>query len=267
MEVRTTHRDLALQHRFWAHVHSSIAYALALLMAAALIMHLYPLELLAGHGAFFEGGDAATNVAGWLFFRQDTWHFPMLKTDWLSYPEGTSVVFTDSIPLLVLPLKLIAGVLPANFHYFGLWNAASHLLQTTGAVLLIPSLGVRHLPDSMLTTAFALCWLALTLRFGHDVFLEHRRRYDLPQIEQVARWAGLEGTLGTYYFGAVFPIAVATRLAGRLRGQDQQQPRSQLKTHHPLVNAVLATLSSLELPMRRYNRLAGLTAFCLARKP
>lgn len=102
---------------------------------------------------------------------------------------------------------------------------------------------------------------------GHDVFLEHRRRYDLPQIEQVARRAGLEVTLGTYYFGAVFPIAVATRLAGRLMGQDQQQPRSQLKIHHPLVNAVLATLSSLELPLLRHNRLAGLTAFCLARKP
>jgi hypothetical protein len=160
-----------IEQRLWKDTHAGITYALALLMAAGLVTHLYPLEFLAGYGGFFEGGDAATNVAGWLFYRQDTWHFPLLKTDWLSYPEGTSIAFTDSIPLLALPLKLLADVLPENFHYFGLWHALCYVLQATGAVFLIRSLGIRHLPGAILASAFALCWPALTFRFGHAALM------------------------------------------------------------------------------------------------
>jgi SAM-dependent methyltransferase len=100
---------------------------------------------------------------------------------------------------------------------------------------------------------------------GHDVFLEHRRRYTLEQIEGLARQAGLTVEHGAYYFGAVFPIAAITRLVGNLFGKGAEQPRSQLKLHHPVVNEALAALCSAELPLMGYNRLAGLTAFCLAR--
>lgn len=171
MECRTTHHGLTLQRRIWADVHGLWAYTLACLTALALVGSLYPVTFLLGQGAFFEGGDASTNVAGWLFYRQDSWHFPLLKTTALGYPEGTSIAFTDSIPLLALPLKLFAQTLPENFHYFGLWHALSYLLQAGGAVFLIRSLGVRHLPGTMLAVAFALCWPAFTFRFGHTALM------------------------------------------------------------------------------------------------
>lgn len=101
----------------------------------------------------------------------------------------------------------------------------------------------------------------------HDVFLEHHRRYRLPQIESVARRAGLEVLKGSYFFGAVFPIAATLRLLERHRGTRDHQPASQLKRHSRMVNATLAGLSTLELPLLPFNRCAGLTAFCLARKP
>jgi SAM-dependent methyltransferase len=100
----------------------------------------------------------------------------------------------------------------------------------------------------------------------HDVFLEHKRRYRLSQIEEVAEQAGLSVKQGIYFFGAVFPIAAPIRLVSKVLRKDQK-PRSQLALHHPLVNGTLAALSRLELPFIRYNRLAGLTAFCLAEKP
>lgn len=99
---------------------------------------------------------------------------------------------------------------------------------------------------------------------GHDVFLEHKRRYKLSQIESVAELAGLTVKQGAYYFGAVFPIAVIIRMLGKLFCKNLQQPRSQLKQHHAEVNEMLAALSYVELPLIKYNRLAGLTAFCLA---
>lgn len=101
----------------------------------------------------------------------------------------------------------------------------------------------------------------------HDIFLEHKRRYRLHEIEAVAQKAGLEVLRGSYYFGAVFPIAASLRLLERGRGHAERQPRSQLKRHSPMVNAMLNALSAVELPALAFNRFAGLTAFCLARKP
>ncbi|MET0776894.1 MAG: methyltransferase domain-containing protein [Pseudomonas mandelii] len=119
----------------------------------------------------------------------------------------------------------------------------------------VPS-GSRFL---MTVPAFQFLWS------GHDDFLEHKRRYTLAQLETVARDAGLNVKQGAYYFGLVFPIAATLRLLPK--GAQPSPPRSQLKQHHPLVNTVLKTLCSVELPFMGANRLAGLTVFVLAQKP
>lgn len=99
----------------------------------------------------------------------------------------------------------------------------------------------------------------------HDIFLEHKRRYRLNEIEDVVKRAGLTVKHSAYYFGAVFPLAATMRLAGNMidRG-GRQKAQSQLKKHHPLVNEILATMSHMELKLMNHNRLAGLTVFCLA---
>lgn len=109
--------------------------------------------------------------------------------------------------------------------------------------------------------AFQFLWSA------HDVFLEHKRRYRLNQIEDLVKQAGLTVKTGAYYFGAVFPIAASLRLASRLATKGRQQPQSQLSRHHPIVNGLLAAISGAELPFLTHNRLGGLSIFCVARKP
>ncbi|MCF4997621.1 methyltransferase domain-containing protein [Pseudomonas syringae] len=111
----------------------------------------------------------------------------------------------------------------------------------------------------MTVPAFQFMWS------GHDDFLEHKRRYTLAQFETLARDAGLTVSKGTYYFGAVFPIAAVLRLLPQ--GTQTRQPHSQLKRHHPLVNSLLKTMCRLELPLMGLNRLAGLSVFVLAQKP
>jgi len=98
---------------------------------------------------------------------------------------------------------------------------------------------------------------------GHDLFLEHKRRYRLGEIEAVLREAGLHVVLGAYYFGAIFPLAAAARLATR----GDATPRSSLRKHGPITNALLTAVCAAELPLFQVNRLAGLSAFVLARKP
>jgi 2-polyprenyl-3-methyl-5-hydroxy-6-metoxy-1,4-benzoquinol methylase len=98
---------------------------------------------------------------------------------------------------------------------------------------------------------------------GHDVFLEHKRRYRLGEIENAMRDAGLQIAKGAYYFGLVFPLAAAVRLATR----GATQPKSSLKKHGAVTNALLTAICAAELPLFPANRLAGLSAFVLAKKP
>lgn len=109
--------------------------------------------------------------------------------------------------------------------------------------------------------AFQLLWS------DHDVFLEHKRRYRLNQIEDVARKSGLIVESGAYYFGFTFPIAAIIRIIKNIFRNPKQQPKSELTQHHPLINGALATLSDLELGFLPHNRVLGLTAFCVAVKP
>lgn len=98
---------------------------------------------------------------------------------------------------------------------------------------------------------------------GHDVFLEHKRRYTLAEIETTMRAAGLTIVKGAYFFGLIFPLAAAVRLATR----SDTRPRSSLSKQGTLANGMLATVCAAELPLFPLNRLAGLSAFVLAKKP
>lgn len=109
--------------------------------------------------------------------------------------------------------------------------------------------------------AFSFLWS------GHDVFLEHKRRYSLPEVEGVVNRAGLSVESSSYYYGLIFPLAATTRLISRLFSQQNNYPRSQLKKHHTIINEILAYICSVDLLMLSRNRLAGLTVFCLAQKP
>jgi len=94
----------------------------------------------------------------------------------------------------------------------------------------------------------------MSLWSGHDVFLGHKRRYRLGQLERLASSAGVHVDGGYYVFGAIFPAVWAAR---KLRGS---KPGSDLKPPPPLLGPVLEAVCGLELPMRRLNRLFGLTA-------
>ena len=101
----------------------------------------------------------------------------------------------------------------------------------------------------------------------HDVFLEHHRRYTLRQIEAVCRTAGLEVTTGCYFYGLVLPLAALQRLLARARKPSGAPARSQMRQYGALLNTALWLACACELPWFRLNRVAGLTAFVLARKP
>ena len=100
---------------------------------------------------------------------------------------------------------------------------------------------------------------------GHDVYLEHFRRYRLGQIKAVAKSAGLEIQQSHYFFGALFPVAAALRMKDRLFRTDT--PSSAMRQHGRLTNALAYRICQTEVPFSRANRIAGLSAVILANKP
>jgi trans-aconitate methyltransferase len=115
---------------------------------------------------------------------------------------------------------------------------------------------------TFLVTVPAFQWLWSS----HDVFLEHRRRYHVAQLEATVARAGLQVVRCSYYFGFVLPIAAALRLAERLAGGNKT-PRSQLALHSRPVDQMLRLLCRAEIRLLNRNRLGGLSVFCLAVKP
>jgi SAM-dependent methyltransferase len=103
---------------------------------------------------------------------------------------------------------------------------------------------------------------------GHDVFLEHKRRYSLASLHRAIDRAGLEVIRSQYFFCALLPAICVARLWGRLRlASSGFAPHSDLRLHGRWTNALLTHIHRVERhTLFRYNRWAGLTAFCLAKK-
>jgi Methyltransferase domain len=101
---------------------------------------------------------------------------------------------------------------------------------------------------------------------GHDVFLEHRRRYTRTTIETVVRSANLQVVTSRYFFGILFPIVAGLRRHDQRRLKSGEIiAQSALKKHSRSVNTVLTLIHDVErIVLFPFNRFAGLTVFCLA---
>lgn len=84
--------------------------------------------------------DTAQHFIGWEFFRADSTGGIV---NGLAYPEGLPITFTDAIPLLAFPFNWLAGVLPENFQYFGLWALSCYILMGGLAAMLVRKIWVK----------------------------------------------------------------------------------------------------------------------------
>lgn len=124
------------------------------------------------HIDWLMGGDLGTHFMGWHFYRQEPWHFPLGVVEGYGHPVGTSVAYTDSIPLLAIPLKLFDNFLPMPFQYFGPWLAACFVLQGVFGALLMSRL-TRDPGCQLAGAAFFVTWPALSIRMGHPALCAH----------------------------------------------------------------------------------------------
>lgn len=119
------------------------------------------------------GGDLKQHYAGWEFYRHTDWTFPIGMISELAYPFGLPVTYMDSIPLVAIPLKLISGVLPEQFQYFGLWGLACYILQGGFAALIMRRFTKNALVALLASVMFVLSPLVMMRMFGHTALASH----------------------------------------------------------------------------------------------
>ena len=118
-------------------------------------------------------GDPAQHYLGFAFFRHGGWGWPLGAVPDLGAPLGTTLVFSDSIPLLAIPFKLLSAGLPADFQYFGFWMLLCHVLHGAFAERLLARLGVDG-PGRLAAVLLLLTSPALALRaYGHESLMAH----------------------------------------------------------------------------------------------
>ena len=103
---------------------------------------------------------------------------------------------------------------------------------------------------------------------GHDVFLEHYRRYTIEMMEKAIVEAGLEPINSKYFFGSLFPAVAAVRLTKRALFDQDLEAKSELKIYPDWLNKTLVAIHDVErMSLFNINKLLGLSVFCLCEKP
>ena len=82
-----------------------------------------------GNIAWLCHGDPVQHFLGWHYFRAQDWSFPIGLNPNFGLELSNAIVYTDSTPLLAIPLKLFSSFFPAVFQYTGFWLLACFILQ------------------------------------------------------------------------------------------------------------------------------------------
>ena len=120
---------------------SARLFWLGALLGAAVFLLVYGLAPLdVANDAFCRGGyiekDIQQHYAGWLFYRSSALSWPLGVTQAVNAPQGVSVAYTDSIPLLAVLCRPLAAALGGTFQYFGWFTLVCFALQGGFAALL-----------------------------------------------------------------------------------------------------------------------------------
>jgi Family of unknown function (DUF6311) len=116
--------------------------------------------------------DWPVHFFGWHFFRNEPWHWPPGLITSYNAPVGTSIGFTDSIPLVALALKPFSGWLPMPFQYIGPWLLACFTLQGWFGAWLVSQWTPRVSIQACAAALFVLM-PTLLIRIGHPALCAH----------------------------------------------------------------------------------------------
>ena len=79
--------------------------------------------------SWIYGSDPLKDYMGWAFYRYGPWTFPVGLNPNYGLGISSSILYSDSIPLLAIFFKTVSNLLPGTFQYLGIWTLSCFVLQ------------------------------------------------------------------------------------------------------------------------------------------
>jgi hypothetical protein len=111
--------------------------------------------------------DISAALSGYAYFQRDSWQWPLFHVAKLGAPAGMNIIFTDSIPWVVLAGRLVFRLTGETVNLYGLWTAFCFMASAATLTSLVANLGQRNLAAAAMATTAGLCMPALLARWGH----------------------------------------------------------------------------------------------------
>ncbi len=198
---------------------------------------------------FLQHGDPAQHYVGWSFFRDTPWlQLPPGANPAYGGEIGSSIVFTDSIPLLAFFFKPWSRLLPESFQYTGMWTLLCFCLQAWFARALLARWTANRWLQLIGTAFFVLAPPFLWRLRGHFALLGQWLILAgfwlyLARRHSLARWCALAAVAAlvhAYLWCMVMAIWAADLWQRRATGElDQRQ------TLRSLTAAAAASLATM----------------------
>lgn len=191
-------------------------WVVALLLGTAACLYAIPLDKLdPTNFHWINRLDTLAHWLGWEQFRNSPLlQLPLGKSEAYGLENSTSIVFSDSIPLLALLLRPIEAILPRPFQYLGIWTLVCFILQAYFAYRLMLRLFSDPRAAMAATLMFLMSAPMLNRIHVHTSLLSHwvvlagiLFYFDSPQWRW-GRWAALL-TITSLVHGYLFVMVAA----------------------------------------------------------
>jgi hypothetical protein len=153
-----------------------LTWLLSLAIGCGGALALFPMPVLLGTAAYWDHprgivpgswADMIIALSGYEAFLRDGWRLPLFEVKSLGAPAGTNVVFTDSIPLLLLVGRLLFRLTGAVVPLFGPWSGLCIVAMALASTGLVRALGARDLVPGVAAAIIGISMPVLLARWGH----------------------------------------------------------------------------------------------------
>lgn len=140
-----------------------------------MIYGFYPLKVTKDNWiiAKYDEIDVVQHYAGWMAFRNSDWSFPIGMADQMAVGDGTVASYVDCIPWVAILFKLVRGILPETFQYFGLYVLLSFILQTIAGYKIIYFKTKNHKYSLLGCSLLCFAPILLDRAFKHTGLASH----------------------------------------------------------------------------------------------
>ncbi len=201
---------------------------IAILLSIATFYFQYGIEILNPTNIYWLRDDSYTQFIGWSFYRNNEFFtFPLFKIFDYGMSMGSTIIYTDSLPLMALLFKPFETFLPINFQYLGMWILICYILTACFGYKIF-NLYLTEPYEKLVCVLFLLCSPIMLERFGighislmsHWIILFSFYLY-IKESTHLRLWIAtilISVLVHGYIFAMVFVIAIFSLIKNYLKG-------------------------------------------------